>query len=195
VPDANVANADIYVRVLNGAPQITSALSRKTHGAAGDFDIALPLSGAAGIEPRKNGPTKIVVSFDEDIYAADGTPSTNEVSLSSGAVSSVSISGSTLTANIVSVLDQTCLTMTLNGLVDIEGNPLAYTNQVRAVVLAGDVDGNNAVNIGDMLLDKSKIGLLVDPSTFIFDVDASGAINVGDMLIVKSMIGHAVACP
>jgi hypothetical protein len=33
------------------APQLTSAVSRKTHGSS-DFDIALPLAGASAIECR-----------------------------------------------------------------------------------------------------------------------------------------------
>ncbi len=39
------------------APTAVSAVSRKTHGAAGDFDIDLPSSGPIGIECRSGGLT------------------------------------------------------------------------------------------------------------------------------------------
>ncbi len=51
--------------VSPAAIALQSAVSRKMHGAAGTFDIALPLTGPAGIEPRSGGATsdhQIVVS-------------------------------------------------------------------------------------------------------------------------------------
>ena len=41
-----------YVRVAPVAPVAQSAVSRKTHGAAGDFDVPLPLTGNVGVECR-----------------------------------------------------------------------------------------------------------------------------------------------
>ena len=48
------------------APTAVSAVSRKTHGAAGDFDIDLPSSGPVGIECRSGGAMndyQVVVTF------------------------------------------------------------------------------------------------------------------------------------
>ena len=47
-------------------PLVQSAVSRKTHGGAGSFDINLPLSGPSGIECRGGGATNdytVVVNF------------------------------------------------------------------------------------------------------------------------------------
>ncbi len=57
-------------------PVAQSAVSRKTHGAAGPFDIALPLTGTPGIECRSAGGTSdytMVVTFASNVTVA-GNP-------------------------------------------------------------------------------------------------------------------------
>src|SRR5207302_6154112 len=46
-----------YVRVAPAVPVAQSAVSRKTHGGAGDFDVDLPLTGTSGVECRSGGAT------------------------------------------------------------------------------------------------------------------------------------------
>jgi len=56
-----------------------SAVSRKHHGNAGDFDIDLPLTGDVGIEDRQgNGSTRemIVFTFSEAITSVDSASTT-----------------------------------------------------------------------------------------------------------------------
>jgi len=51
----------------------TGVVSRKTHGTAGDFDVALPIVGNAGIEPRSGGQSKefkLIYSYNKTITAA-----------------------------------------------------------------------------------------------------------------------------
>ena len=75
--------------------QLIAAVSRKTHGASGDFDLPLVLSPAGNgtVEPRANGPTTIVFAFSRDIAATDGTISSNEFTIVNATYSSASISG------------------------------------------------------------------------------------------------------
>src|SRR6188768_486170 len=59
-----------------GNPTATGAASRKNHGASGNFDIPLPLTGNAGIESRSGGATgdyTIVVTFLGNV-SVTGTP-------------------------------------------------------------------------------------------------------------------------
>ena len=53
----NTSRSFVYsLDTTNGTPLLpTSVVSRKTHGAAGNFDIDLPLAGSAGIECRSGG--------------------------------------------------------------------------------------------------------------------------------------------
>jgi hypothetical protein len=54
-----------------GSASLASAVSRKTHGAAGPFDIALPLGGAPGLESRSSGGRHtLVFTFDADVVSA-----------------------------------------------------------------------------------------------------------------------------
>ena len=71
VTDTKGQTADAEVRATIGSggtnpPVPLSAVSRKTHGAAGAFDINLPLTGSSGIECRSGGATgdhQLIVTF------------------------------------------------------------------------------------------------------------------------------------
>ena len=58
-----------YVRVAPPASALTllSAASRLTHGAAGTFDIAMPLTGTSGVEDRVAGTYNAVFTFDAPV--------------------------------------------------------------------------------------------------------------------------------
>ena len=49
-------------------PTPVSAASRKTHGAAGTFDVPLPLTGNVGVECRSGGATNGYTYSDTDAY-------------------------------------------------------------------------------------------------------------------------------
>ena len=70
-----------------------SAVSRKTHGAAGNFDIDMPLSGRPGIESRlgsgsNSGNHQLVITFPIPVTVASAM-----VTMGQGAVDSVVASG------------------------------------------------------------------------------------------------------
>src|SRR4029077_15309942 len=52
--------------LFTAAPVVQSAFSRKTHGAAGTFDVPLPLTGNVGVECRSGGATndyQMIINF------------------------------------------------------------------------------------------------------------------------------------
>jgi hypothetical protein len=186
---ANVAYAatfnqeeDIYyVRVGPMAPTALSAVSRKTHGVAGPFDVPLPLSGNVGIECR-TGPThQIVVDF-----AAPVTVGSATVTSGTGNVDSFSASGSEVTVDLSGVSNAQVLTITL-------GNVSDGTNtgnvEVSMGVLAGDVGGNGVTNSSDVSLTKSQVGQAVTGTNFREDTTLNGAINASDVSFVKAGTG------
>jgi hypothetical protein len=194
---ASPGNSGADLRVVEPL-RLVGAASRKTHGTAGDFDIALPLNpspGQAAVECRKDGPTTVVLTFNRDVMAADGTPDATEVALSSGTVSLAAVSSSQMTVNLSGVADMGCLVITLAGITDQAGNPLTGNNDVRIRVLLGDTNGSGAVSVADVNQTRSRSGQIVGAGNFRSDTNCTGSISVADVNQVRSRSGNSATCP
>ncbi len=169
-------------------PTPTSVVSRKTHGAAGTFDVDLPLTGTPGLECRTGGSTsdyQIVATFPVPV-TIDGNPQAQVTSgtatIGSGGVANggvVSITGNTVTIPLTSVANAQALSIRLNG-VDGAGNITIPMN-----LLIGDTNGNGAVSSSDVAQTKARIGQAIGMTNFRSDVNASGGINSTDVTIIK----------
>ena len=166
--------------------QLNSAVSRKTHGAAGTFDINMPLPPTApGVECRSgaNGHA-IVVTFSNPVVSGNAA-----VTSGTGSVSgSPTFSGNTMTVNLTGVPTVQQLTVTLSGVTD----SFAQTYPDTALVikaLFGDIGGNSGVSSSDIAQVKSEAGNPVTQTNFRADVTAEGAVSSSDIGAVKSMAG------
>ena len=169
------------------APMAQSAFSRKTHGAAGTFDIPLPLTGNVGIECRSGGATndyQMVINF-----ATAVTVGSASVTSGTGSVSSFSVSGSQVTVNLTGVTDAQTITVTLFNVND--GTNMGNV-PVSMGVLVGDVNGNGAVSAADVALTKSQVGMPVGSGNFREDVNTNGTISATDVAQVKANVGTAL---
>jgi hypothetical protein len=160
-----------------------SVVSRKVHGAAGTFDINLPLLGTRGIECRSPGQTgtpgvdyKMVFTFPSAVTSC-GTASTGTVSPPSG---------NTCTVNLTGLPNGQYTTVTLSGAADSDG-----TGNVSGTMglLLGDVNANRLVNSTDTSIVQAQSGKQVTISNFRTDVNANGLINSTDTSIVQSKSG------
>jgi len=167
---------------------LTGAVSRKVHGAAGTFDIPLPLSGEPGVECRSTGGNhSIVFTFDNNIASGNSS-----VTAGSGSVSgSPTFSANTMTVNLTGVTDVQKVTVTLAGVTDTLAQTLPNT-PVSMNVLAGDSTGNKSVNASDITQIKTRSGAAVDPTNFRSDINANGSINASDISLAKSRSGSSV---
>jgi hypothetical protein len=172
---------------LGEVPLLTSAFSRKTHGAAGTFDVPLPLAGNVGVECRSGGATndyQMIINFLNPVTVGDAA-----VTSGTGSVSSFSVSGSQVTVNLTGVTNVQRITVTLFNVND--GTHMGNV-PVSMGVLVGDVNGNAAVNATDVALTKSQVGMAVSSSNFREDVNANGVINSVDVAQVKANVGTAL---
>ena len=169
------------------APMAQSAFSRKTHGAAGTFDIPLPLTGNVGIECRSGGATndyQMIFNFADPVTVGSAS-----VTSGTGTVSSFSVSGPQVTVNLTGVINVQRITVTL---INVNDGTHMGNVPVSMGVLIGDVNGNTVVNAADVALTKSQVGMPVSSSNFREDVNANGTISSTDVAIVKSDVGTSL---
>jgi photosystem II stability/assembly factor-like uncharacterized protein len=174
---------------------VQSAVSRKTHGAAGAFDVNLPLTGTPGIECRGGSATSdytMVVTFSDNVTVT-GSPQAQVTSgvgsVGSGGVSNggmVTSNGNNVTIPLTNVANAQRINVTLYS-VNGGGNII-----IPMGVLLGDTTGNGSVNATDVSQTKLKSGQAVNATNFRNDVTVSNSINATDVSQVKLKSGTAL---
>jgi ligand-binding sensor domain-containing protein len=182
------------VQILIGpaAPlQIVSAVSRKTHGSAGVFDISLPLTGEPAVECRSSaGMHTLVFSFDRNLVSGSAQIGAGTATLSGNPI----FASNTMTVNLSGVLDQQTVSVALTNVTAASGGTLPNT-AVSLRFVAGDTNGNGTVNASDVSQTKLWSGQAVTNVTFRSDVVVSGTINSSDIALVKSRSGSGAQTP
>jgi hypothetical protein len=168
--------------------QIVDAVSRLTHGAAGPFDIGLPLTGEPGVECRDGGGNyNIVVTFNNTLVSGN-------VDLTSGngnIAGSPAFAGNTVTIALTDVTNAQKLVLTLSGFTDNLAQVLPDT-ALSVNILIGDTNGNKTTNASDVAQTKAQSGLPITGNNFRTDINISGAINASDVAKSKANTGHNV---
>jgi hypothetical protein len=164
--------------------QLISAVSSKTHGNAGTFNIDLPQTTGPGVECRTGGATNdytLVFTFMNNVLVGGAT-----VTSGTGRVTSFTMLGKEVTVNLTGVVNAQTITVTLTGVSDG-----INTRNVQATmgVLVGDVNANRLVNSTDTSQVQAQSGKPVTLSNFRMDVNANGLINSTDTSIVQSSSG------
>jgi hypothetical protein len=168
-----------------------SAVSRKTHGSAGNFDVDLPLTGTTGIECRNGGASgnhMMVITF-----ALPVTVTSANVTSGAGGTASISgtptVNGSVVTVNLTNVSNAQTLTINLLGVSDgtNSGNVA-----IPMGVLLGDGTADRVVNSADINKTRRESGQVTTPDNFREDFTWDGVINSGDITLVRSQTGTAL---
>ncbi len=188
-PDGQSAIGSGILNITAGPLQLLSAVSRKTHGAGGTFDIDLPLSGPPfGVECRNSGANAHTLVFTFSNAVVSGSAS---VTLGVGTPAAPTFSGNTMTVDLSGVTDVQVITVTLSNVTDSFAQVLPNT-AVSMNVLNADTSGNKTVNGTDVSQTKLQSGVALSGANFREDVNASGGINGTDVSAVKLRSGNAL---
>lgn len=165
--------------------------SRKTHGAAGTFDLPLdeaqPIGGNVTVEPRAIGTGhRIVFQFNSPITS---TGSVSCVDASNAAVGSASAvaAGNDVQVTLTGVPDAKRVTVSLSNV-----NGLGGSVSVSMGFLLGDVNGSRSTSSADVLAVKGQAARAVNSSNFLDDVNLTGGITATDILAVKGRSGQGL---
>lgn len=187
---ALVKDTSFLLRTQTPALALVSAVSRKTHGAGGDFDVDLPLSGTSGVECRSGGASgayTIVITFTNMVVSGNAT-----VTSGIGSVSGTpTFNSNTMTINLTGVANAQMLTLTLSNVIDQFSQTLPDT-AVNVAFLLGDSNANRTVNASDVSQTKARIGQTLDATNFRSDVNVNGSINATDTSLIKLKVGTGV---
>jgi hypothetical protein len=185
-PSRNQHEEDVYyVRVAPSSStlNLVSAASRLTHGAAGTFDVNMPLTGASGVECRAATTYNAVFTFDSPV-------SSGQVTVTSGTatVGAISFNGNSITAQLTGVNSAEIVTLhtqNING----DGQP---HGDVPFGFLVGDADASRLVGKPDQALVQAQLNQPVTSANFREDITADGRIKNVDVQLVKANRGHSI---
>src|SRR5881275_1596864 len=153
-----------YVRVAPSTSGINllSAASRLTHGAAGTFDITMPLTGVSGVEDRSSSTYNAVFNF-------DGPVTSGQVTVLSGTatVGTISFSGNSMTAQLTDVTVAEVVTLRVQ---NINGDGQLH-GDVPFGFLTADVNANRIVDRPDQQQLQADRGQPVTAGNFRDDIN------------------------
>ena len=172
-----------FLDVTGVTETLLSAASRLTHGGAGTFDIAMPLTGTSGVEDRASGTYNAVFTF-------DGAVTSGEVLAVGGTatVGPISFSGNTMTAQLTGVTSAEVVTLRVQ---NINGDGQLH-GDVPFGFLTADVNGSRSVDKPDKQKISADKNQVVTSVNFRDDINLSGVVDKPDAQSVETNRGHSI---
>lgn len=167
-----------YIPASGGEFALTGAALRKRQGSAGDFEVALPLSGEPAIESRGSGESRVVFTFNRNVTGAGSANAT------CGKVGTIKVDPADPHSLVVKFdaagCDQSVVAVTLNDVMDDAGGTLA-TASVSFGILFGDVTADGTVDRDDRAALRAVLDQPVNSANFRADLNADGQIDRRDL--------------
>ena len=172
-----------FLDVTGDTTTLLSAASRLTHGGAGTFDIAMPLSGTSGVEDRASNTYNAVFNFDQAVTSGQvlnigGTAT----------VGTISFSGNSMTAQLTGVTSAEVVTLRVQ---NINGDGQQH-GDVPFGFLTADINGSRKVDKADKQRVSTDKNQPVTSANFRDDIDLSGVVDKPDIDSVNANKGHRI---
>jgi hypothetical protein len=198
----------VYLTTFVGTvPVIASAQSVKENAFEEEFGIDMKKAGSADpllVEPRNDGPTRMVFTFDQDVdisgVSVDLSVAWNMYTVGSpDAIVPVGTDGmevqlsGVITANLYTY----CLKVDVSGVTGTVGGLTMGPVRYLIMPLWGDVNGDGWTDTADINLAKEQSGEYVWGTTgadFRRDFNLDGWVDSGDINIVKDASGNSCYC-
>jgi hypothetical protein len=172
------------------APILQSAVSRKMHGTAGTFDLALSAATTTPTtEPRRGPAQTVVFTFDKAINGA-----TASVDEGIATAATPTFSGNDVVVGLTGVTDQQYVTVGLDSVASTDGGS-GGCGVVRVGFLVGDVSQNRVVTVSDLAQVNAQLAQIVTSANFLKDVNASGTLSVADRAVTNANLTRNLPAP
>ena len=177
------------ITVAGPPPLLLGVVSRKVHGAAGTFDLALSaVPTNPTTEPRTGPNFQLVFTFDKTLTG--GAVGLSEGTAGVGGF----ISGADAVIDLTAAPDAQYLTVDLFGMASSDGGT-GGTGSIRIGLLRGDVNQSRAVSIADLGLVNQQLSQPVTAANYLMDVNVSGTLTLADKGITNANLTHALPAP
>jgi uncharacterized delta-60 repeat protein len=184
-----IAAATTVTATFGGASvSLLSVQSRKTHGAAGTFNLDIDknvaITGAVTVEPRAIGTGHAIV-----FKFSGPVTSTSVTSLDAAGVNPVGsatatipqIPGDEVVVTLLGVPDNRRAKITLSNV-----NAIGLNVSASVGFLLGDGNNTRSISVGDTSGVKARSGQATTALNFLFDINTSGVVNASDISAVKA---------
>ncbi len=180
-----VTAATAVIATFSGPVSLQSAVSRKTHRAAGDFDhpitVGVALADLVSVEPRANsGGHLLLLTFSGPVTSLEA------INTTVGAATFGTPTGNVVPITLTGVPDNTRVQIDMTGINGADAATLALG------FLVGDVSGSRGVNAADIAAVKARQIEMVTNASFLFDVNTSGSVTGADISAVKARSGMRI---
>lgn len=168
---------------------LQNVVSRKTHGAAGTFDLALGLVATnPTTEPRQGPNTTIVFTFNQP-----PTSGTAAVSVGTAVAGVPTFSGNSMIVPLSGLTNIQYVTVNVSNVASTAGG--TGSGSVRIGFLLGDVNQNRVVTLADLGLVNAQLAQPVTAANFLKDVNVSGTLTLADKAIANANLTTSLPAP
>jgi len=187
-------NSNVKDIIVNLPLQLTSVVSEKSHGSAGNFDVNLPLAGTRGVECRTpgqlpggaTGDYQLIFTFSNNLQSVASASVTHDPTKTATVGSrAIGPKPNQYTVNLTNVSNQQYIQVNLSNVADTLGHNIAAASSPQMGVLVGDVNASGDVDSADVFLVRQQTLHNVTLSNFREDLNASGDIDSADVFVAR----------